>query len=880
MIKTSAMFSAHAIHVLLRNTLIVLVVLFMAFFMWLLLGIKFDTFKVAGYNVDGLYIKLDKKLILKADNVIIPQRKAKSSKVDSSKTAPSKVIPSFPSVDKTFERIKYLLTFFESIELKKISFQNNIIAIDFSDDHVMLSSNDYTILGTVRREGKMLKATIPLLELKKHNITMSAKLRYDLHEEILTTQGDFTFNDASGEFNASKKGNQVDFGLSSDTFTDLRSVIDKFNLVEGVRAWVLDKVQAENYKLLSLKGKGKIENGTFKMDFDALKGEILFTDTKIYFLETLSPVLAPSFILTYRKGGLYFDLKEPTYEGISLKGSEVSIVNLLNHNTNLKLKIRTDHRFDSTMQNLLKAYDIVLPLAQEGGKVKVLFMADLGLKNSYKDFYVNVDFSKGDVLLGKVKLPVVKGNLQYEKGFVTLKDIYLKDMLYEGMLSGNIDLENRKADLIFDAKSITMGNEKEKFFVLHDQKLPFVLKYAKNIDVEIPKLSMKLMNDEKETLIRLNDLNKIKPYLPDPGPIEDGGDIEIKTKDFETYTYNGVLKRTSCFLYEKDDECKTRVPFEGKVTPKGLDFYAFNKRLYYSKANSRVKLTNLNIDLKEFTKTDDNKRKQESVKKKGKSKQGKPLIILGKNSNLRYEEYTLITDSYDIEVKPNGNIKAIGISSGDIIKFSKNKKIHSVQALRIKDKVLHPLINFKGLQNGRYSLNSSGNPEGTIKGKIIVEGGVMKDFKAYNNTLAFINTIPALASLQNPGYSVEGFTIEEGVAEYRMVKRDKIIFDSIYIKGTSASIAGTGEIDLKKKTINLNLAIQTARELGKLVGNIPLLGYIIMGGDNSMTFGLQITGTLDNPKVNTSAGGDILSLPLKILKRTFESPAHMLNKQE
>lgn len=237
-------------------------------------------------------------------------------------------------------------------------------------------------------------------------------------------------------------------------------------------------------------------------------------------------------------------------------------------------------------------------------------------------------------------------------------------------------------------------------------------------------------------------------------------------------------------------------------------------------------------------------------------------------------------DSYDIDVKDNGDIKAIGSSSGDIIKFSKKKDIVSMQALRIKDKALHPLIDFNGLHNGRYSLKTSGNPEGTMKGEVIVEGGVMKDFKAYNNTLAFINTLPALASLQDPGYSKEGFTIEESVTEYRMIKRDVIIFDSIYIKGSSATIVGKGVVDLKKKTIRLDLAIQTARKLGKYVGNVPLLGYILMGKDKSMTIGLKIRGTLDNPKVNTSAAKEILRLPLDLLKRTFESPGQLINQPE
>jgi len=820
-----------------------------------LAGIKLDTFKVADFNVDGLYIKLDKKLTLKADNVIIPKRKAE---------------PSLNSVHDTFERIKYVLTFFDYIELKKLEFDNNTLSIIFSHDILWIDSQDYRISGNISREGTILKSTVPIFTIKEHNLTMSGKITYDLDEDILTTEGQFLFNDITGVFNLQKEKDEINFTLNSNTFTDLRPIISKFELEEAVRSWVVDKVEAKSYKLLSLSGKGSLKNEQFQMDFDALKGEALFSETKIHFKENLEPVLAPSFILTYKNGGLYFDLKAPTYEKISLKGSEVSILNLLNPDTNLKLKIRTNTRFDSKIQNLLKAYDLILPLNQTSGTVTALFMADLSLKNQYQDFFVNVDFDKGDIWLEKIKLSIEKGNLQYKMGLITLKNVYLKDILYEGVLDGKIDLKEEKANLIFDAKTIKLGDEKKKFFVLENQTLPFQLAYGEHIEVVIPKLYARLTHDTNETVISLTDLNKIKPYLPDPGPIEQGGHVDIKTKDFETYTFKGMLKRTSCVLYEKEDQCKTRVPFYGKASVKGMDFYAFNKRLYYSNAKSLIKLHNLNIDLDKLLKRKD----------KTQTGQDEDLLILGKKSNVRYKEYSLLMDSYDMDIKSNGNIKAIGSSGGDIIKYSKDKDIFSVQAFRIKDKVLHPLINFEGLHEGRYTLKLSGNLEGVMKGEVIVEGGVMKDFKAYNNTLALINTIPALASLRNPGYSVKGFTIEEGVVEYRMIKQDKIIFDSIYIKGTSATIAGTGEIDLNKKTINLNLAIQTARELGKVVGNLPLVGYILMGKDKSMTFGLQITGTLDDPQVKTSAGEEILTLPLQILKRALESPGHIINTSE
>ena len=213
--------------------------------MWLLAGIRFDTFKVADYHVEGLYIKLDKKLILEARNVMIPQSKAD---------------PSFTSVDETFDRIKYILTFFQSIDLKNISFNNNTLSIQFLHDYLVLSSKDYEIVGKVRREGNIIKATIPFLDLKQQDVVLDGKFTYDLQDDILSTEGNFTFSGASGRFDASKHGNDIEFRLDSDTFTDLRSIIDRFGLIESVRSWVVDKVQASEYKLNSLTGKGKIEN--------------------------------------------------------------------------------------------------------------------------------------------------------------------------------------------------------------------------------------------------------------------------------------------------------------------------------------------------------------------------------------------------------------------------------------------------------------------------------------------------------------------------------------------------------------------------------------------------------------------------------------------
>jgi hypothetical protein len=809
--------------------------------------------------VDGLYIKLDKKLTLKADKIIIPKRKAN---------------PSFSRIDETLENVKYLLTFFEHIDIKEIDFDNNIMGIYFRDNIIQLSSEDYLIRGNIRREGKILKGTVPILQLKKHHITLRGTFSYDLHEDILNTEGKFLFQTVSGEFNASKVKDDISFSLKSDTFSELKPLLKPFDLNKNLASWIAEKVIAKQYKVKSLSAQGMVENENFKMDVRTLKAEVLLLDVLIHFKENLAPVVVLKATLTYEdKKGLYFDLSKPSYLDKSLEGSRISIVHLRDLNTTLNLDLNLNVSFDETVKKLLEKYDVDIPVHQVSGKSLAKLKIDIGLKKEYFKLHADVNLSEGDLLINEIKVPIVKGSLAYEDGQVDLKDIIVKNSDYAGMLNAKIDLEKKKVKGTFDTKYIKIGKNKKPFIHLKSVILPFFVHYKNNISVDVPKLAFLLKHDKKKTQLILNDLSKVKQYVSNDLSIEDGGTVEIVTKDFKDYAFSGRLKRHTCFFYEKENVCHTNIPFEGKVHNNKFEFNAFNKRLQYSENKSRLNIRNINIDLENFL-----ERSKKTKKTKYNPKSKRELIIVGKKSNLRYGKYRLITDSYDVEVYTNGDIKALGSSAGDIIKFSKKKDIVSIQALRIKDSVLHPLLNFDGLKNGRYSIKNKGNPEKVMKGQIIIEGGVMKDFSAYDNASKFVNTLPELNTIHTKNYKSRGFQIEEGIIEYRMIKQDKVIFDSIYIRGKEATIVGKGELDLKKKTIDIDMSIQVAREIGKVVGSIPLVGYILMGKDKSINVGLKITGSLKKPIVKTSAVKDILSTPLELIKRTLESPKHIINQ--
>ena len=823
---------------------------------WLFIGVKVDTLNISNYQVRGLYIKLDKKLILKAQKIRIPK---------------SKQSPSFGSVDKTFNRVKYLLTFFELIHLKKIDFNNNELEIHFKDNILQLSTKEYLIRGKIHREGSVIKGEIPMLYLKEKNLTLKGNFTYHLKKNLLNIEAKYAFKKVTGTLKVEKNRDKISFLVQSDTFSDLRSIIDQFSLHPTVKAWIVDKVQAKQYKLHYLKGEGELVDGVFKLNMEALKGEILFQEVKIYFNETLPPILAPEFLLQYTdKEGLYFDLKEPRYLSKDLNGSSVSIVKLRDENTTLKLNLKIRSQFDEKVKTLLEAYHISMPIVQKSGTVFALVDIDLGLKKSYLHVTTDVQFHQGEVQIQKVLLPIESGNLHYEEGVVELNDFVLKHENYEGVLRrGTINLKKRELQANFDAKYIRIGEKKKPIFSLQDKNLPFSLSYEKSIKVNVPSLNAKFEYKDKKATLKLSNLYKIQNYLSDMIPVEEGGRATLETTDFKTYFFKGNIKRSNCVLYVKSNSCALWVPFYGKASANNVTFHAFGKKVFYNKRKSRFELNGIHIDLKKFLE------QERSTAKK----QSKKLVLLGKNSYVKYGEYLLVTDSYDVEILPNGNVKAMGSIDNDIVKFTKIKDEITLQALRIKDRALHPLIHFNGLNNGRYSITKKGNPKKVMKGEILIEGGVMKDFKAYSNTLAFLNTIPALATFQDPGYSKKGFEIESGVVNYRMIKSEKIIFDSIYIRGKSTTIIGKGELNLKEKTLHIELGIQVARALGNFIGSIPLVGYILVGEDKSVTLGLTIEGSIEKPEVKVSAAKDILSYPLKLIQRTFESPKHLLSTQ-
>jgi len=427
-------------------------------------------------------------------------------------------------------------------------------------------------------------------------------------------------------------------------------------------------------------------------------------------------------------------------------------------------------------------------------------------------------------------------------------------------------MKKKIVDLNLDVKSFHLGTEKKHFLSVKKVKLPLKIDYRNDIFVALPTLKIKIKISAKDGSreIKIEDLSLLKKNLKSLPININGGHLRITTRDDKSFQFDGLLRRNDCFIYEKESICHTQVPVSGTFSEQSFTLKAFQGRLAYNSDKSLATLRNLNFDLEKFF---------ESSEKNTKSTVTQKMRVTGIKSVLRYGKSKLVTDRYDLGVLPGGDFHFRGNLGQDSVIVTKRRKNLKIKADRISDKMLHPLINFGGLQKGRYSVSISGTPGKMIKGAITLDGGMMSDFKAYNNLLAFINTIPALATLNSPGFSSKGFKIKRGVIKFTVSGGTILTLDSMLVEGKSATISGDGAIDLETGKINVDLAIQTAKVIGNIIGSIPVVGYILTGENKSiMTVGLHIGGTLDNPTTKTSPVKDILLLPFKMLKRTLTTP--------
>lgn len=167
----------------------------------------------------------------------------------------------------------------------------------------------------------------------------------------------------------------------------------------------------------------------------------------------------------------------------------------------------------------------------------------------------------------------------------------------------------------------------------------------------------------------------------------------------------------------------------------------------------------------------------------------------------------------------------------------------------------------KHIKGGILNIQTSAEQDST--GTLITRGTVqIENFKAVE--LPFLSKLLTLASLKGytdllgqEGISFDKFeaplTIQDGIITIKEARSS----------GSSIGITSDGTINTKTNQVKIRGVLVPAQEINKIIGKIPLLGNIIIGGKNQgiIATNYSIEGNYDDAKVSVN--------PLSILTPSF-----------
>ncbi len=343
------------------------------------------------------------------------------------------------------------------------------------------------------------------------------------------------------------------------------------------------------------------------------------------------------------------------------------------------------------------------------------------------------------------------------------------------------------------------------------------------------------------------------------------GKVSFYKKNGDKYTkFKGIIDYQYKLLTNQDKAIK-KYTIEGYLTKKQNLYLKINKKINI-KVSDKVKI-NMNssgINSEELLKFVELLAKQEKTKKKA-----KPIDIFFEATN----SYLYVGNNrYVISDKMNlqyykGILTAQLLHANGKAGFKLDGDKFHLYGNNFNDKFMEKLLSLSKFKGGSLDFSMSGKFN-DYSGTFYINDTTIQDYVVLNNILAFINTVPSLATFSLPGYSKKGLHIDKAYMKFHS-KNHIFNISDIYIGSKEIKILGKGTASVKYDTIDLALNLKT--DLGSSLSKIPLVGYIIFDG-KSISTTLKVTGKLTDPKVTTMVARDIAVAPLNIILRTLTLP--------
>jgi len=253
-------------------------------------------------------------------------------------------------------------------------------------------------------------------------------------------------------------------------------------------------------------------------------------------------------------------------------------------------------------------------------------------------------------------------------------------------------------------------------------------------------------------------------------------------------------------------------------------------------------------------------------------KNSKNIMLDASNSYLYIgNSRKIISNKMSLQYQNNITTAQLEYKNGHAGFKLEDKKMH-LYGENFNDDFMENLFSLAEFKGGKLNFSMNGTIE-NYDGLFYITDTTITDYKMINNILAFINTVPSLATFSLPGYSKHGLKIKSAYMNFN-AKQSVFNISDFFLDSKEIDILGGGIADLNRDKVDVTLNLKT--DLGSSVSKIPLVGYIILGEDNTISTTMKITGKLTNPKVKSLLAKDIVVAPINIVKRALLLPYDLI----
>ena len=271
-------------HKILLSSLATISLIFLIPFSFLKYGFNVKSLDFQSVNIQGLYLKLDKKLITKIEYI-----KVKDSKDDQ----PLNIEPYM--VEYTAKSLSYL---FEKIKIDTIDIKNEKLSIDYKDSNFNIYSKKGDIDITFNLNDDQLTSNLNI-KIPNSNLNLSTKVKL--------------------------KDKNLHYELKTNKFSDLKFIEQYITLDKNVSSWIYDKLTASSYEIKNLYGDTDIKK-LDKFNIEDINGQLIVKDISLNYDDKKPNLSLEKIIVDKIDDKIYLDLthsKEAT-DKLSFSGKIVS----------------------------------------------------------------------------------------------------------------------------------------------------------------------------------------------------------------------------------------------------------------------------------------------------------------------------------------------------------------------------------------------------------------------------------------------------------------------------------------------------------------------------------------------------------------------------